>query len=141
MYITPQNSPISPEKFSGYHTGVDVEYEDVDGDIPVVAITSGQVVTSKFATGYGGVIVVRHLVNNQTLYAIYGHLRPDSLAAINTQVGRGDRVGYLGTGYSPETDGERRHLHFGISLSNSILGYVSDQSDLANWIDPLSLYR
>src|SRR5438105_4096773 len=25
IYITPQNSPVQPEKFKGYHTGVDFE--------------------------------------------------------------------------------------------------------------------
>lgn len=139
-YITPKNSPVSPEKFSGYHTGVDVEYEDVVGDVPVVAITSGEVVTSKLATGYGGVVVIRHLINDQQIYAIYGHLRPDSLPEIDTKVSRGDTIGYLGTGYSSETDGERRHLHFGISKTNSLLGYTNHQSDLNNWLDPLSLY-
>lgn len=29
IYITPQNSPVQPERFTGYHTGVDVEYEDI----------------------------------------------------------------------------------------------------------------
>jgi len=140
-YITPESSPVSPEKFSGYHTGVDVEYDDVEGDVPVVAITSGEVVTSKFATGYGGVVVIKHLINDKPLFAIYGHLRPDTLPEIDTEVSRGDTIGYLGTGYSSETDGERRHLHFGISLTNSILGYVTRQSDLSNWLDPLSLYN
>lgn len=25
IYVTPQSSPVSPEKFTGYHTGVDFE--------------------------------------------------------------------------------------------------------------------
>src|SRR3989344_6907506 len=32
IFITPQNSPIKPERFSGYHTGVDVENGDVAGE-------------------------------------------------------------------------------------------------------------
>jgi hypothetical protein len=26
IYITPENSPVQPENFTGYHTGIDVEY-------------------------------------------------------------------------------------------------------------------
>ena len=33
IFITTQNSPVQPERFSGYHTGVDVEYKDAEGRI------------------------------------------------------------------------------------------------------------
>jgi hypothetical protein len=55
---------------------------------------------------------------------------------------KGDPLALLGTGYSSETDGERRHLHFAV-LSNDrvdIKGYVQSESDLSGWIDPLTLF-
>jgi len=30
VYITPETSPVQPEKFTGYHTGVDVEFVDLE---------------------------------------------------------------------------------------------------------------
>ena len=141
-YVTPQNSPIQPEKFKGFHTGVDVEYQDISVDVPVYAIADGTILTARFASGYGGLVVVRHLINSQTYYVIYGHLRPTSLPKPNTIIKRGEQLGLLGTGYSSETDGERRHLHFGVATSNTILGYVNSKTELdKTWIDPLSLYN
>src|SRR3989344_7022766 len=29
IYITPETSPVHPDKFDGFHTGVDIEYEDI----------------------------------------------------------------------------------------------------------------
>lgn len=140
-YITPANSPIYPERFTGYHAGVDVEYTDAVGEVPVYAIADGLVVTSESASGYGGVMVIKHRINNQELYAIYGHLHPGSLLKTGTSVTRGEQIAILGTGYSQETDYERRHLHFGLALVNTITGYVSSFSQLnKTWIDPLSLY-
>lgn len=140
-YITPSNSPIQPERFTGYHTGIDVEYTDVTDDVPVYAIADGSVIVAKWASGYGGVVEIKHSINGRTLYAIYGHLRPSSLVKVGSTVSQGQQIAVLGTGYSDETDGERRHLHFGIAISPTITGYVAATSELnATWIDPLSLY-
>lgn len=140
-YVTPTNSPVTPERFTGYHTGVDVEYQDVETDVPVYAISDGVVVSSESGSGYGGVMVIKHQIKNQTLFATYGHLRLSSMLKTDSQVKFGQQIGVLGTGYSPETDGERRHLHFGISIINTNRGYVATLSELhTSWIDPLSLY-
>ena len=140
-YVTPTSSPVSPEKFTGYHTGVDVEYTDTSTDVPVYAIAAGTVRTSSFASGYGGVMVIEHTINGRGLFAVYGHLRQSSMLAAGTAVKQGDTIAVLGTGYSAETDGERRHLHFGIATSTTILGYATSTAALnAGWIDPLSLY-
>jgi peptide-methionine (R)-S-oxide reductase len=140
-FVSPKNSPVQPERFTGYHTGVDIEYTDVTVDVPVSAIAAGSVVTSEYASGYGGVLVLKFLHQAQTLYAVYGHLRPDSMLSPNSPVTPGQIIGVLGTGYSHETDGERRHLHFAIAVKNTITGYVSSKTLLnSTWINPLSLY-
>lgn len=137
MYVTPSNSPVKPERFIGYHTGVDVEYGDVISDVPIKAIADGNVVVSRQASGYGGVVVIKH----GEIYAIYGHLRLSSMVKERVMVTKGEQIGVLGKGFSSETDGERKHLHFGISKTNSIKGYTATKTELENnWIDPMTLW-
>jgi len=47
-------------------------------------------------------------------------------------------LGNLGTGFSSETDGERKHLHLAIHKGSSvnILGYVQTKALLFDWLDP-----
>lgn len=143
-YITRQNSPVQPEKFKGYHTGTDFETfaEEQNADVPIYALCSGKLALKKYASGYGGVAVESCTINGAEATIIYGHLR---LSSIGTEVGQttktGEQIGVLGTGFGQETDGERKHLHLGIHKGNTIniLGYVQNESDLENWIDPLSI--
>lgn len=109
-YITPKNSPVQPEKF----------------------------------TGYGGVMVIEHQIEGKTYSAIYGHLRLSSIEKnVGEEVKLGKQIAVLGTAYSKETDGERKHLHFGLieGSSTSILGYVQTKSALLGWIDPLEFFK
>lgn len=142
IYITPQNSPIQPERFSGYHTGADAEYQDMTDDVPVYAIADCTIVLSRTASGYGGVFMISFDLNGVTHTALYGHIRPSGLPKVGTSFKHGEQLGFLGAGYSSETDGERRHLHFAI-LSDSrldIKGYVQSKAELSGWIDPLTLF-
>ncbi|MDD2646720.1 MAG: M23 family metallopeptidase [Patescibacteria group bacterium] len=141
IYITPQTSPVQPERFAGYHTGADFEIfpEEINIDVPVKAICSGDLKLKKSASGYGGVAVESCSLNGQSFTIIYGHLK---LASISSKVGNsiksGDIIGVLGAAYSPETDGERKHLHLGIHRGTAIniLGYVQNKADLSAWTDP-----
>lgn len=137
-YITPQNSPIKPEKFTGFHTAVDVEYEDVISDIPVYSIDDGQIIYSGKVNGYGGFIAIQY----SEYIGIYGHLRAKSLLPNKSVVKKGDTIGVLGTGYSSETDSERKHLHFAILKGSKInfRGYVQSKSELSLWLNPLDLF-
>lgn len=141
--VSPGNSPVSPERFSGYHTGVDAEFADTDEPTTVRAILDGEVVVSRTADGYGGVTIVRHQLNEKAVYVVYGHLKPSSMLAVGTTVGRGNELGVLGAHESTETDGERKHLHFGIYTGSqpNLAGYVSSQEQLSDWIDPISLFQ
>ena len=58
IYITSGNSPVQPEKFAGYHTGVDFETTAAEAgiDIPVPVFCDGKLLLKKSANGYGGVI-------------------------------------------------------------------------------------
>jgi hypothetical protein len=142
-FITPQKSPVSPERFLGYHTGVDVEYGDVTTDVQVKAVTKGQIIYSGYINGYGGFIAEKIKYQNQDLIIIYGHLRPRSLIKNKTIVYIGDTLGVLGAGYSQETNGERRHLHLAVLKGAKLdfRGYVQNQSNLSLWLNPLDLYK
>jgi murein DD-endopeptidase MepM/ murein hydrolase activator NlpD len=140
IYITPQNSPVQPERFSGYHTGVDFETftDEQNIDVPIYAVCDGKLLTKRMATGYGGIAVQACKLENQDVTIIYGHLRLASISAnIGDQLKTGDKLAVLGTGFSQEIDGERKHLHLGVHKGTAIniLGYVQNSSDLSNWID------
>lgn len=144
IFITRENSPVQPERFSGYHTGIDVEYEDKPNvPIPVHAIAPGRVVHSGRAAGYGGVLVISHQIGSENKLALYGHLDPSSLLKIGSEVSAGQRIGILGEGGTSETDGERRHLHFAVIKGETVnlKGYVKNQQDLAGWEDPLKIFE
>ncbi len=139
--IDQATSPVQPERFSGYHTGVDFETfsSEVMTDVPVRAICSGEVLVKRRASGYGGLLVTSCTLDGQEVTVTYGHLRLSSVArAVGEHVESGDQIGVLGTGGSSETDGERKHLHLSIhrGAAPNILGYVSLRSDLSRWLDP-----
>lgn len=146
IYITPETSPVQPERFSGYHTGVDVEIaeERTDAEISVYGITDGTVLEAQYVNGYGGAVAISHVIDDTEYVAIYGHLDIDSLTVTTGDtVSRGQILGLLGEGYSEETDGERMHLHFAVYRGDTVdwRGYVQSESELSKWIDPVLLYE
>jgi hypothetical protein len=87
-YVTPQNSPVQPERFRGYHTGLDFETfpEEKNTDVAVKVICSGKLVRLGRASGYGGYVVQACTINHQTVTVVYGHLRESSiLGAVGRQ--------------------------------------------------------
>ncbi len=140
IYVTPKNSPVQPEKFTGYHTGVDFETfsSEQDSDVPVNTICAGPLKLKKWATGYGGVAVQACKINGEDVTVIYGHLNIDTVSAqAGEQLAIGQHLAMLGKGYSTQTDGERKHLHLGIHKGTAIniLGYVQNKADLSGWMD------
>ena len=142
IFITPENSPVSPERFSGYHTGVDAEFDDVADDVDVRAIADGTVRQAGLASGFGGVIVVQHEINDQPVLGVYGHLEPTSLLPADTPVQAGQQLGRLGEGNTSATDGERKHLHFALKPGTELdlRGYVATEAELAAWLNPSELF-
>ena len=140
-YFTPESSPVH-DPFIGWHTAIDVEYTDAEDDVPVFAIADGTVLRAEWAHGYGGVVVIRHIVHEKPLLALYGHLDYKALPDVGENVSAGEQIGHLGDDQSYETDGNRKHLHFGIPLSEpvDIRGYVQHESELSGWADPLTLF-
>lgn len=138
--ISPDNSPISPERFSGYHTGVDYEIfkGEENTDVQVFAICDGKLLRRETVSGYGGLIIQECELDNQSNTVLYGHIKISSAQQnIGEYISKGDKLALLGKGFSQETDGERKHLHLGIHKGTSIdiHGYVQNASELADWID------
>lgn len=142
IYVTPDNSPVSPERFTGWHTGADAEYDDITEEVLVFSISDGIVRSARRTNDYGGIVVIEHTINDKSLLAIYGHLNPASLVPVNTSVTVGQEIGILGDGNTDETDGERKHLHFGLlnTTKLNVQGYVDSSTKLNNWLDPLTLF-
>ncbi len=138
-FVTPQNSPVQPERFRGYHTATDFETfpDEANSDLPVYAICSGKILQKRTATGYGGVLVQSCTINNQSVTVVYGHIKLSSIAKlVGDSFTQGEKIGYLGQPPA-ETGGERKHLHLGIHKGTTvdIRGYVNAESDLAGWLD------
>ncbi len=145
IYITKQNSPVQPEKFTGYHSGTDFETfpEEKDTDVAVNAICTGKLSSKRTATGYGGVATQSCAINGQSVTVIYGHVRLSSITAkVGDELKAGQQFAVLGTGFSSETDGERKHLHLGIvkGQSSDIRGYVQQSSGLDSFLDITKLF-
>jgi len=143
LWLDPNNSPVSPERFVGYHAGVDVEFTDRSDEIPVYAIASGIVVVARIAPGYGGVMVISHEIGELNILTVYGHLDPGQLLSVDELVEPGQQIGVLGEGYTSETDGERKHLHFGMLKIGraELVGYANTIEELnQNWYNPMDFF-
>jgi len=141
IYIDPATSPVQPERFQGYHTGTDFEVfpEEENQSVAVAAVCSGRILLKQYVSGYGGVLVTSCIADNEQITVLYGHL---DLNTINWaewgEINTGDVIGELGEGYSSETDGERKHLHLSFHRGEAVTlaGYVANEVDLGNWLDP-----
>lgn len=146
IYITPSSSPVSPEKFTGFHTGTDFEAlaDEADTNVPVKTICTGKLLRKEQARGYGGMLVQACTQNNQPVTIIYGHLKLESVRAkIGDELQQGTTLGVLGKGYSTETSGERKHLHLGVHKGTQVVtnGYRPSKSDLKDWLDVMDYIK
>lgn len=145
IYVTPQNSPVSPEKFTGYHTADDFETfpDEADKEMKVSAICDGTIFSKTTVSGYGGVIVQECSFNKLQSKVIYGHLDIDWPETKNTGdlVKTGDTIAILAQANSANSGGERKHLHLGILKTDQLdyRGYIQNQSELDQWYDPVAL--
>ena len=144
LYVTPDNSPVSPEKFTGYHSAVDYEIlpSEENKDVAVYAACGGAIREAKSAQGYGGVVVQDCELENQRVTVIYGHIKLSSFnKKTRDYLVPGEKVAILGDAYTSETGDERKHLHLGIrkGTGNDIRGYVQREEELQEWINFESL--
>ena len=127
------------DRFTGYHAGDDIEYSDVLSDVPVIAIAEGVVRSASVVGGYGGLITIEHDIDGKSITALYGHVDiNEATVLVGDNVAMGQQIAYLGEHLSPETDGERKHLHFALyeGTGSRINGYEAGSSGLRGWINP-----
>ena len=146
LKVSPKDSPVSPEKFSGYHTGVDFEIFawEVDKEVTIKTICSGPLLMKKWSTGYGGVVVQKCELNKEIVTVVYGHLNLGSVkTSINGELKAGETLGILGKWYSSETDNERKHLHLSIHKwwTVNITGYAETVGELNQWLNPVEYLK
>jgi len=148
FYSTHSSSEF-PNHFYGYHAAQDLETfqnEKPDSvDVPVYFVTSGTISYIGSLEGYGGVVLLKIDGTNET--ALYGHVR---ISGINYKVGEhitADKptvLTYLGDGFSSETSGERKHLHFAIHKGQDLYfhGHEATKQILnAKWYNPLDYLK
>lgn len=145
IYITPRSSPVRPERFTGYHTGADVEVPEAqqDEDVWVYAVADGTVELSRSVSGYGGVLIISFAIAEESYSALYGHLRAPLNLKVGDKVVADQALAVLGEGFSVETDGERKHLHFALQKDGGLdlRGYVQTKEELDKWADPLEFFK
>jgi murein DD-endopeptidase MepM/ murein hydrolase activator NlpD len=140
IFITPEDSPVQPERFFGYHSGTD--YEVFDGEtgelIPVFSVCEGNIRFVGTINGYGGVIIQECMLDDSPVQVLYGHVSlQNAVITVGEKVQEGEQISLLGEHFSAEAGGERKHLHLGIRKGKEIdfRGYVQSESELDNWID------
>jgi hypothetical protein len=143
--ISPQNSPVQPERFSGYHTGTDFEIKpgELNTKVYVNAICDGEIIEKRLVSGYGGVFVQSCKFNEYPITVLYGHISfsnefsPKKGEAIE----KGQLLASLADDKSSESGGERKHLHLSIHKGEKIelRGYAQNKAALQTWIDPETL--
>ncbi len=141
LKVSQTDSPVSPERFSGYHTGLDFEILELEGDtdVEVRALCTGPIVYKDWVSGYGGVAVQSCMLDGEEVTILYGHLDLASVkSGLESTIESGKHVGIIWDWYSTETDGERKHLHLAIHRWSALnlRWYTDAESWLDDWIDP-----
>jgi murein DD-endopeptidase MepM/ murein hydrolase activator NlpD len=101
------------------HWGVDMS---IASGTPILSADDGTVYISKFGSGYGNYVVVRH----RTYYNLYAHMSKRSVVA-GQKVKAGGVLGSVGS--TGESSGP--HLHFGVCIDYNRMD--------KGWMDPLPL--
>ncbi len=144
LYVTPDptHNPIQPpERFIGYHVGLDFEIDpsEAEEEVPVYALCTGPVLSNAWTLGYGGLLIQECEWQSSPITVLYGHIQPSSSThAVGEILVSGQRIALLGEAKSNDTDGNRKHLHLGIHKGSSIdtLGYVQKPEELDQYLDP-----
>jgi len=99
------------------HLGIDFW---LPAKTPVLALLDGEVIIAVNDDGnknYGGLIVLKHTLNDFVFYTLYGHVSVESVLkfAIGDSIKKGDIISYIGN--YPENGNWATHLHFQILLT------------------------
>ncbi|GGK42726.1 MULTISPECIES: aminotransferase class III-fold pyridoxal phosphate-dependent enzyme [Flavobacteriaceae] len=113
------------------HLGVDFW---LPSQTPVHTLFNGEIVVCYNNAGnklYGGLIILKHTIQNFEFYTLYGHLSIESVSnkKIGDTIKKGDCIGYLGN--RKENGSWVPHLHFQVLLA--LLDFKNDFPGVANF--------
>lgn len=119
----PRIHPITGQP--SFHTGTD--FAAADGT-PILAAADGTVTVAEFSGGYGGLIVIEHQIDGQTVATAYAHMwQPGIHVSVGDRVVAGQHIGDVGS--SGNSTGP--HLHFEVRPG----GTNSEAVDAAAWLN------
>ena len=113
------------------HIGIDI---GAPVGTPCMAFDQGEISHFGYnpADGdYGYVIITKHLVDNNTIWALYGHLNAESIKGkkIGQKISRGEVICWMGDKH--ENGGWESHLHFQLSINEP------ETHDMPGVVDPI----
>ena len=119
----PRIHPITGEP--SFHTGTDFAAPD---GTPILAVADGTVTVAEFSGGYGGLIVIEHRIDGQTVATAYAHMWEHGIhVRTGDQVTAGQHMGDVGS--SGNSTGP--HLHFEVRPG----GTNAEAVDAAAWLN------
>lgn len=124
------SSPFGPRihpitHVQSFHTGLDFRASD---GVPILAAADGIVTVAEVSGGYGGLIVIEHAIDGETVATAYSHIwEEDILVNPDDSVTAGQHIGDVGS--SGRSSGP--HLHFEVRPG----GTNAEAIDPAGWLN------
>jgi len=123
-----------------FHSGIDFS---VTSGNKVFAAASGVVERAEYYDGYGNAIIIRHNLNGETFYTLYGHLKCEGfLVKPGDVVQQGQLIGYSGGNDDCKGTSTGAHLHFEIRKNGNLISssvnpclYISCEEPCKSTID------
>ena len=119
----PRIDPLTGER--AFHSGTDLAAAD---GTPILAAADGVVTLAEFSGGYGGLVVIEHRIDGETIATAYAHMWENGIHVTAGQhVIAGQHIGDVGS--SGRSTGP--HLHFEARPG----GTNAEAVDAANWLN------